>query len=305
VLDGLEHLGWQTKSWVTRKGKLREGEQYNKKRIAALLKNPIYIGKIQYEDKLYEGEHERIVEPEVFESVQRMLSDNRQVLRTDQPNRHGGLVKGILRCKACGCGMGHSTTKKNSGRNYRYYVCQNAIVRGWSNCPQPSLPANEIERFVIDEIRSIGLDDGLIESIVVQSQQAMKDDIEEDTSRLKTLNQELASLNKRLQLLNEQGDREKINVLREQIAIAERDITTTSNRLEKLKSNRLGEEDIREACHKFDPLWDTLNMDEQWRMLGLLLEKVEFDAGNGSIDLTFAPGGIKTLNENLKISEAI
>ncbi len=305
VLDELERLGRQTKSWVTRKGKLRQAEQYNKKRIAALLKNPIYIGKIQYEDKLYEGEHEAIVEPEVFDQVRQMLADNRQVLRTDQPNRHGGILKGILRCKACGCGMGHSTTKKKSGKSYRYYVCQKAIVRGWSNCPQPSLPANEIEQFVIDEIRSIGLDDGLIESIVIQSQQAMKDDIEDNAARVKTLNQELASLNKRLQLLNEQADREKINVLREQIAITERDITTTSNRLEKLKSNRLDADEIRDACRKFDPLWDTLSTDEQWRMLGLLLEKVEFDAGSESINLTFAPGGIKSLNEELKASEAI
>jgi site-specific DNA recombinase len=305
VLDELEHLGWQTKSWVTRKGKVRQGEQYNKKRIAALLKNPIYIGKIQYEENLYEGEHEAIVEPQVFESVQRMLANNRQVLRADQPNRHGGILKGLLRCKACGCGMGHSTTKKNSGKSYRYYICRNAIVRGWSNCPQPSLPANEIERFVIDEIRSIGLDEGLIESIVTQSQQAMKDEMEENTARLKTLNQELANLNNRLGLLNEQQEWDKISILRQQATITERDITATSNRLEKLKSNRLDAADIREACQKFDPLWDTLSTDEQWRMLGLLLEKVEFDADNESINITFAPGGIKILNEELKISEAV
>ena len=55
-------------------------------------------------------------------------------------------------------------------------------------------------------------------------------------------------------------------------------------------------QDIRTACRKFDPLWDTLSNHEQWRMLSLLLERVEFDAETETINITFAPGGIKNLN---------
>jgi hypothetical protein len=37
-------------------------------------------------------------------------------------------------------------------------LCTNAQKRGWSVCPSPSIPAGEIEQFVVEEIRAIGRD---------------------------------------------------------------------------------------------------------------------------------------------------
>ena len=94
-------------------------------------------------------------------------------------------------------------------------------------------------------------------------------------------------------------DEDQLASLREKIAITERDITSCSNRLEQLQNHCLSPDEIRHACRQFDPLWDTLTTNEQWRMLGLLLERVEFDAETESINITFAPGGVKTLNHEL------
>ncbi|MFI4912339.1 MAG: recombinase family protein [Sedimentisphaeraceae bacterium JB056] len=304
VADEMEILGLKTKAWVTRKGKPRGGEEFNKKRVQAILKNPLYIGKISYKDKLYDGEHQGIIDKQTFEKTQRILSENRQIIRTDQPNRHGGLLKGLLKCKACGCGMGHSTTKKVSGKIYRYYVCQNAIKRGWNKCPHPSLPASEIERFVIDEVKAVGLDDGLIAEVAEKSIANTKQDIKELKSRLKHLILQSDKENKRLQsMLLSDTTEEQLNIVREQLAITERQISEVKVRLEKLEQNCLNPNEIKEACLRFNPIWDTLTTQEQWQMLKLLLEKVEFDADDESISLTFAPGGIKMLNEDVLIED--
>jgi hypothetical protein len=51
--------------------------------------------------------------------------------------------------------MTHSFSCKGNKR-YRYYVYGMAMKRGWSECPSPSVPTGEIERFVVEQIRTIG-----------------------------------------------------------------------------------------------------------------------------------------------------
>jgi len=297
VVEQLDRLGWQTKTWITRKGKVHQGHLFNKSSVHSLLTNPLYIGLVRYDGQNYDGEHDAIVTTEIFDDVQRILAENHRLPSPARFGKYGGLLKGILRCKACNSGMSHSFSKKK-GKRYRYYVCQNAISRGWKNCPHPSLPANEIEQFVINEIRTIGLDKNLIDKIVSHSQESAKNDTAEHRKRLKLLRKELTNYNAQLKpmLAVPQQDEYQLASLQERIVITERDITTTINRLKELQSSILSAVDIRTACKQFDPLWETLTNKEQWRMLSLILERVEFDAETESINITFAPGGVKTLN---------
>src|SRR5207237_7256356 len=46
-------------------------------------------------------------------------------------------------------------------KRYRYYVCSKAIKHGRKTCPSPSVPAAEIEHFVLQRIRCIGSDPAL------------------------------------------------------------------------------------------------------------------------------------------------
>ena len=60
-------------------------------------------------------------------------------------------------------------TTKNGNKRYRYYVCIKAQKRGWKNCKSKSVPAPEIEKFVVDKIRHVGQDAGLIDEVVEQA----------------------------------------------------------------------------------------------------------------------------------------
>jgi hypothetical protein len=54
---------------------------------------------------------------------------------------------------------------------YRYFVCSNAQKRDWAKCPAKSIPAPEIERFVVEQIRRVGENPDLINATVAQTQQ--------------------------------------------------------------------------------------------------------------------------------------
>ena len=62
------------------------------------------------------------------------------------------VLRGLLRCKACDCPMGPTYSQK-SKRAHRHYVCQQAQQQGWSSCPSKSIPAEPIERFVLEQVQ--------------------------------------------------------------------------------------------------------------------------------------------------------
>lgn len=148
----LDGRGWTTKRWATRKGHERGGLPFNKNRLFRLLTNVVYLGKITYKDEVHEGEHTAIVDADIFDRAQRLLKRNGVTGGKHVRNRFGALLKGILRCAPCGCGMVHTHTTKNGNKRYRYYICQNAQSRGWQSCPSPSVPAREIEQFVVEQV---------------------------------------------------------------------------------------------------------------------------------------------------------
>jgi site-specific DNA recombinase len=161
VVRELKARGCRTKRWTTKKESARGGRPFDKGSLYQLLTNVAYVGKVRYKDEVHAGEHTAIVDAGVFDRVQTLLQRNGRTGGAAVRNKHGALLRGLLRCRACNCGMSHSYSSKGS-RRYRYYVCQRAQMNGWQACPSPSIPAGEIERVVIDEIKTIGRDPSLI-----------------------------------------------------------------------------------------------------------------------------------------------
>ncbi|MCG3138803.1 MAG: hypothetical protein HJJLKODD_02672 [Phycisphaerae bacterium] len=152
----LNERGWTTKHWTTRKGTTRGGQPFDKQILHRLLTNVTYLGQVRYKDEIHKGEHEAIVDEPIWQSVQRMVQSNGRTGGMHLHNKYGALLKGLVYCKPCESMMGHSYTVKKGHRCYRYYVCYTAQKRGWHACPSKSLPAEEIERFVVEQIRTIG-----------------------------------------------------------------------------------------------------------------------------------------------------
>ena len=44
---------------------------------------------------------------------------------------------------------------KRGNRRYRYYTCTNAQKRGWQACPSRSIPAAEMDKVVLAQIRGV------------------------------------------------------------------------------------------------------------------------------------------------------
>jgi len=174
VVQEVARLGWTTKCWTTHKGRVRGGKPFSKPSIFTLLRNATYTGQIRYKDEAHAGEHEGIVELALFEEVQAKLKANGKTPNYRKDDEEPPLLRGILRCRHCDCAMVHSYTSRGT-RRYRYYLCNNAQGRGYANCPSPTAPAPELERFVIEEVRGLA-DDPDLSTLVAARNSPEEDD---------------------------------------------------------------------------------------------------------------------------------
>lgn len=296
----LDARQWTTKRWNTQSGHVRGGNRFTKALLFKLLTNVIYLGKITYKDEVHAGEHPAIVDATIFERVQHLLKRNGSNGGSLVRNQFGALLKGILRCASCDCGMVHTHTTRQKNKRYRYYVCQNAQDRGWKNCPAPSVPAPEIERLVTDEIRAIGEDPSLLADTLAEVRQRTEKDITEFSAEKKALENELKKYEAEVRKLTTKIGKgecvtDQMADVQERIRNTERRATEVREQVIALNSKLVDERDVAQACSVFTPLWETLNSREQAKIVHRLVQRVDYDGVKGNVSITFHPAGIKTL----------
>ncbi|QDU94525.1 recombinase family protein [Lignipirellula cremea] len=285
----LNKLGWETKSWRTKKGEFHPSLQFNKTNLHALLKNVLYAGKVGYKTEVHEGEHDAIVDAETFAKVQRLLTRNSH--GGGPRNKYGAILRGLLRCGACGCAMGHTFSSKGK-RRYRYYVCQHAQKNGRDVCPHPSLSAPAIEKFVVEELRAFGTDPAVVAATLAQVRRLA-------TEGTKRLAQEQTALKRQLRADERELGRLAVADLKEEIRAgrlvdlqgridaAKTRLVAIAEELAELKSEDLDETEITAKLASFDELWEALTPKERVRVVSLLVERVVYDAADESVAITF------------------
>jgi site-specific DNA recombinase len=197
--------------------------------------------------------------------------------------------------------MFHSVTKRGSKR-YRYYVCAKALKNGRSTCRTKSLPAAEIEAVVVDQIRCIARDSGLRDEVLRQARKDVEANICELTTQRQQLECQLGRDQAEIRRLVEvdrpsSATTARIAELHERISRAEQELTRVRNRLEDTERQQITQSDVTAAFADFDGVWNALSSREQVKVLHLLVARVEFDATDSTIAITFHPSAIKTLSE--------
>ncbi len=308
TIKALDVRTWTTKQWTTKEGRERGGKHFNKTQLLHLLTNVLYLGKTTLGKEIFQGEHPAIVDGEIFHRTQTLLHRNGRSGGKHVRNRFGALLKGLLRCTPCQCAMVHTHTLKNGNKRYRYYVCLNAQKRGWHNCPSKSIPALEIERFVVDQIRGVGKDSTIVAKTIRQTRQQAEKRTRELEAEQAALEKDLARSNDGLRKLVGEVSRngaaaDRMADLQERIRLAERRATEVREELIAIGRNLVDEREAVRSLALFDPVWDRLSPREQVRVMQLLVERVDYDGKKNTVSVTFHPTGIKSLVEETQRKE--
>ena len=107
----------------------------------------------------------RIVTDEVFEAAGRVAVDNtRWSPRRAEPGQW--LLKGLVKCGACGVGTNCHKMRGRNGTWHRYYYCRNhdPLRAGGQDrrCPERNIRADALDEFVFDQIKQALLQPDLL-----------------------------------------------------------------------------------------------------------------------------------------------
>jgi site-specific DNA recombinase len=298
----LYRRGWLTKRWSTKRGVERGGSGFTKTSLHKLLTNVSYTGRVRYKNELHDGEQTAIVDADVWQRVQALLGRNGRSGGGEVRNQFGALLRGLLHCVPCGCAMVPSHTTRNGRKRYRYYVCSSAQKRGWKTCLSRSVPAGEIERFVIEQIRGIGSDTTLVRETLRQAAAQVDGEVAALEAERRGLQRDCRRWSDEVRAaLDGTGAGigttalPRLADLQERLRLAEQRSTEIDGRLEALDRERITEDEVATALRTFDPVWNALSPRERARIVQLLVERVDYNGGSGTISVTFHPAGFKTL----------
>ena len=144
----LDAAGICSKVRTSKTGTVSGGNSFSRGALYKMLSNCIYLGEIVHKDKSYPGEHDAIVDPELWEHVQALLNDNAVDRRAGTNAKDPSLLTGLIFDDA-GNPLTPSHANKQ-GVRYRYYVGDRN-----DGLPTIRLPGREIEELVVGQVVSL------------------------------------------------------------------------------------------------------------------------------------------------------
>ncbi len=178
-----------------------------------------------------------------------------------------------------------------------------AQKRGWKNCKSKSVPAAEIEKFVVDKIRHVGHDAALVDEVVEQAKLQSDRELGALVAERDELVKELEYWNEAIRVAAPKikpgsPDATSLEQLADWHESLRRARTSACDRQREADGDAaqtLTREDVFNALTSFEPIWKSLTVREQSRIVQLIVQQIDYDGATGRVTITFHPDGIKTV----------
>jgi DNA invertase Pin-like site-specific DNA recombinase len=143
--------------FTTRRTARWEEKPVSRSKLAAILRDPYYLGMVTYKGQVFPGRHQALVTPEVFERVQRVLDVRMQRNQRDIVHTH--FLRAMLRCGRCYAEgrdrqLVYTQAINRHGDAYAYFLCMGRQDR---TCDLPHLPVNLVEDALLREAQRLQL----------------------------------------------------------------------------------------------------------------------------------------------------
>ncbi|HAU88580.1 MAG TPA: recombinase family protein [Lachnospiraceae bacterium] len=288
--------------------------------VKGVLDNPVYCGKIAYgrrktekiegtrnefhvvkQDKdsykLYDGQHEAIIDEETFMRVQTKRMKNAFKREKTHSLMYEHILSGIIKCPKCGAsmyGVVNRKKKKGSEEFYTdmwYYICKNRKMVSGHLCDyKKHIRQDEINNEVIQLVKyvfggendmkkqilkKLGSDDSLNE--LLKEKERLTKEREKLSSKKSKLLRRIAELDIDDELYDDlmKTYRSSVNEVNEQIATMENQLYQNDLAIENAEGENLSTEVYKRIIDEMlDHIDDMSDVDKK-TLMNLLLEKIE------------------------------
>ena len=164
-------------------------------RIQRMLQNPFYYGLFQFRNEIYEGNHEPIISKQLFEKVQRVISD-RGKPRKEKPNHNFGFL-GIFKCGECGRAITAEQHIKKSGLVFRHYRC----TKKNTDCSQKYVSEQDLHKQINDIFQKVALPPEWLQPILAKLDEEEKEAAQSTRSFTQNLQREIGEIENKVSRL--------------------------------------------------------------------------------------------------------
>ena len=143
---------------VSKAGVARGGIPIQRGPLFHMLKNRTYVGEIPHKDKSYPGQHSAIIERDLFDAVQALLSENdRKFRKPGEPRKaHKGAPLMGLIYDSAGNRMSPTTARQKNKPAYRYYASTAVQLGDRARAGAvPRVSAPLVEDLIINRLRQL------------------------------------------------------------------------------------------------------------------------------------------------------
>lgn len=131
--------------------------------VKQVLENPVYMGKNQYLDQTFDGNHQAIITEETFIEAKKLMEKARREAYNPRPFEAKYLLSGLIRCARCDSPMALNMNRpRKDGTRRKVYRCKSykkkiGADKDYShiNCDSHSLSMDELEFQVLSQIEMI------------------------------------------------------------------------------------------------------------------------------------------------------
>ena len=131
-------------------GRTHGGGAFARGALYHLLRNRVYIGEIVHKEVSYQGEHQPVVSPKLWNQAAAHLKENNRAQRVGKSCSTPSLLSGKL-FDTSGVRFTPTHAVKN-GKRYRYYTSQTVVRQKGVRPAIARFPAHQLEQFIISQV---------------------------------------------------------------------------------------------------------------------------------------------------------
>ena len=267
---------------------------WNDRTIRNILENRTYIGEVDLNGERYSGEHEPIIERDLFEQVQRIRArrkEEHQILNR-RNGRATSLLGGYLYCGHCGAKYTkkHERYHARNGKVYEYdrYYCSSRLKSTpWlvkdPNCKNKIWNMKELDELILSEIRKLSLDPEYFQQTATEQQPADETIIEGEVKKVE------AQIEKLLDLYTV-GDiptdilQSRIRALNDRKEKLEDEL----GRIAKSNQEKMTQQEALKIVASFEDIISRGDFSEIRNMIGALIDRIELSGNEIAIFWAFS-----------------
>lgn len=240
--------------------------------VLNILKNKVYIGKVKFKGKVYDGKHKPIISTDIFNEVQKILASTKRedskTIFQKNPFKANNLLTSLIYCKNCGarfCG------------NHGDYVCYS---RGKTdklkiidpNCKNKKWDIQILDKIVKGEILEAALNEEYLNKIIYNKEIVTVDNTNEILKRIDEIDKQILRMIDLYQVGNI-----PVEQISNRITKLEKEKDTISDQLVDKKQTKLSVFEAKGILSRATLVLDNGDLSQQRMVISNLIDYIEID----------------------------